>query len=124
MKNIASFDARDTVVGMNVVLKGILTSPGNIQINGEVEGEIHADGDVILGTSASVYGPISAMNVLIGGEVHGPIAAGQEVEILETGKIYGDIVAKKLSIHPGAIFIGKSTMPEETVTNLQPISEI
>lgn len=124
MKNIASFDAHDTVIGMNVVLKGVLTSPSNIQINGEVEGEIHADGDVILGSSASVNGPISAMNVLIGGEVRGPVSAAQEVEILETGKVFGDIVAKKLTIHTGAIFVGKSTMPEEEITTLQPISEI
>ena len=38
--------------------------------------------------------------------------ASGKLEILPTGKIFGSITTKDLNIRSGAVFVGKSNMPE------------
>ena len=101
-----------TVVGGNVKLTGILKDSNNITIHGLVEGEIASDQNVTVTETAEIKGPISAHNVVIAGKVTGAISARERVELLATSKVYGGLSMTDLIIHSGAIFIGKSTMPD------------
>ena len=125
MKTITSFDTKDTVIGVELKIQGTIESLNNLQINGTMTGELHAVGDVIVGDQAKIDGPITGKNVLIAGEVNGPVYASEELEILPTGKIFGDVTAKKLSVHTGGTFVGKSSMPDEPLTEqiVTPVSE-
>jgi len=125
MKTITSFDTKDTVIGIEVKIQGTLESLNNLQINGTMTGELHAVGDVIIGDQGKIEGPVTGKNVLVAGEVHGPVYASEELEILPSGKIFGDVTAKKLSVHPGATFVGKSSMPDEPAAEqiVTPVSE-
>lgn len=103
----------DTVIGLNVNLKGNLKNKGSIQINGNVEGEVRSDENVNVGETAKVTGPVIAKVVEVSGEVKGLVEATERLELNPTGKIIGDINAKNLIIKSGAVFIGKSNMPTE-----------
>jgi len=104
----------DTIIGINVSLKGNLHNKGSIQVNGNVEGEVRSDENVLIGETAKVKGPVVAKKVEISGEVRGLIEAADKLEINSTGRIYGDINVKTLVIKEGAIFVGKSAMAQKT----------
>lgn len=101
-----------TIVGANVKLVGTLYDANEITIHGKVEGEVKSDKIVVVSETAYVKGPITAETVQIAGQVNGSITATSKMEILPTGKIYGSITTKDLNIRSGAIFIGKSNMPD------------
>lgn len=101
-----------TIVGTNVRLTGILKDTNDITVHGKVEGEVVSDHNVTVSETAEIKGPITALNVTIAGKVTGSVTAAQKIEILPTGKIFGAITMKELIIRSGAVFIGKSTMPD------------
>jgi len=103
----------DTIIGINVNLKGNLKNKGSIQVNGSVEGEIRSDENVNVGETATVKGPVVAKVIEVSGVIKGLIEAGEKLEINPTGRVIGDINAKTLIIKQGAIFIGKSNMPDQ-----------
>lgn len=113
MKDLLKSNASETVVGENVKVSGKLHTTSSIQINGEVKGEVQADGGVIIGKAATISGPIRAKSVKIEGTVKGNIDSSEELELDSTAKVYGDIQTKSLSIKAGAIFVGKSSMEGE-----------
>jgi cytoskeletal protein CcmA (bactofilin family) len=102
----------NTVVGANVKLVGTLYDANEITIHGKIEGEVQSDKAVIITETAYIKGPVTADTVQVAGAVHGSITATGKLEILPTGKVYGSMTTKDLSIRSGAIFIGKSTMPD------------
>ena len=116
--------AVETIVGTSVKLKGNLKSDGDITIDGSVNGEIKTKGTVNIGPNAHVIANVKAKKVTIAGTVQGNIEATERLTIAETGRIYGDIIANVLSISPGAIFTGKSTMMEKVKPQeAEPIAE-
>jgi len=102
----------NTVVGANVKLVGTLYDANEVTIHGKIEGEVQSDKTVIITETAYIKGPVTADTIQVAGAVHGSITATGKLEILPTGKVYGSVTTKDLSIRSGAIFIGKSTMPE------------
>ena len=102
----------NTVVGANVKLAGTLYDANEVTIHGKIEGEVKSDKTVIVTETAYIKGPVTADTIQVAGAVHGSITATGKLEILPTGKVYGSTTTKDLSIRSGAIFIGKSTMPE------------
>lgn len=100
----------DTVIGVEVQVKGNLHNKGSILINGHVEGEIKSDENVTVGETATVSGPVVAKSVLISGKVTGTIEAHEKMEIDPTGVVNGDIKTKILIVREGAVFNGNSVM--------------
>ena len=103
-------DQIDTIVGVNVELKGSLHNTGSIQIHGRVIGDVSSDSSVIIGETAIVTGPITAKVVDVAGQVHGSITAENQIELQPKSLVKGDLATSRLSIKPGAVFIGKSQM--------------
>ncbi len=103
----------DTIIGLNVNLKGNLKNQGSIQVNGSVEGEVRSDDNVNVGETAVIKGPVIAKVIEVSGTIKGLIEATEKLEINATGKVIGDINVKTLIIKQGAIFVGKSTMPDQ-----------
>lgn len=101
-----------TIVGANVKLVGTLADANEIVVHGKIEGEVVSEKSVIISETAYIKGPITADMIQIAGEVHGSVVASGKLEILPTGKIFGAITTKDLNIRSGAIFVGKSNMPE------------
>jgi len=109
----------DTIIGLNVVLKGNLHNKGSIQVNGTIEGEVKSDENINVGETAQIKGPVSAKSIEVSGEIRGLIEASEKLEINPTGRIYGDINAKSLVIKQGATFVGKSIMPSSEMPKVE-----
>lgn len=116
----------DTIIGINVTLKGNLHNKGSIQVNGNVDGEVKSDENILIGETAKIKGPVIAKKIEISGEVSGQIDATDKLEINSSGRVYGDINAKSLVIKEGAIFVGNSkttqgsVQPKETIETEKP----
>ena len=103
----------DTVIGVDVNVKGNLNNKGSIQVNGTVEGEIKSDENITVGETALVTGPVVAKNILVSGKVAGTVSAHEKLEVDPTGSITGDIKTKTLIFREGANFNGTCAMSEE-----------
>lgn len=125
-KNFADSEQLDTLIGKEILAEGTLDSEGDIQINGQFKGNIKSHGDVIIAEHAKVKAEIIAINVYVAGEVDGNINATERLEILETGRVNGNVTSQALSIEPGGILKGSSTMTDiaETEPDSKPAYEV
>ena len=116
----------DTIIGAGVELKGSLHNHGPIHIHGHVNGDITCENQVVIGESAVVTGPITAKQVDVSGQVHGNIVAENLIELQPKSLVRGDLTTTRLSIKPGATFIGRSQMvgDEESIASTQPSTPI
>jgi len=98
-------DEESSVIGDAAVIVGDLTSEGEIEVQGTVEGNIRCR-RVIVGESGEVHGEIVAEFVDIRGSVEGPVVASS-VAVARTARIIGHITHRELTIEPGAYLEGR-----------------
>lgn len=78
-----------------------------MQIDGELEGDIHCQSSVIISSSGQVKGEIHAEKVIINGVFTGVIFAST-IEILPQGKAQGVVHTDNLCIERGGSFLGET----------------
>ena len=94
-----------SIIARDVTIAGNIAAGDDIQINGEVHGNVQCI-HLALGETGRVVGTITAENVVIAGTVDGPIIA-TKVILVGTAQIEGDVSYQELSIEPGARISGK-----------------
>lgn len=86
----------------------------SITLAGQVKGNLAAKGDVSLPADSRLDGNVRAYNVEVGGVVKGNIIGKGKVVLGPRARVEGDVTSKTLAIAAGAVFIGSSSMDEET----------
>jgi len=104
-----------TIIGNGDRVEGKIKVSNSVRIDGEVLGEIHSAGLVIVGKDAAVDGNIFSAEATVAGRVEGGIEASGTVELESKCFFKGDLKAKNLVVHEGAIFLGQVAMevPED-----------
>lgn len=102
-----------TFIAAECEIEGTVQINGNARIDGKLEGQLQASGDIVIGQGAVVKANIEAKNVSISGEVHGNIQTSDTLQLSSTARLYGDICSKQLSVEQGARFVGTSRLFEE-----------
>src|SRR5581483_1728274 len=100
----------DAFLGRGSHVNGTLVFRGAVHIEGDVEGEIAADGVVTIAASAVVNARIAATSIVIQGRVTGEIVARERLEIRGPARVSGSVATPRLVIHEGAVFEGRCTM--------------
>ena len=103
-------DGEVTVVGQGARLEGTIVSAGSLRIDGQVKGQVDADGDVMLSPQSQVEADINAENVIVAGRFKGNIIVKGKAELARGGRIDGNITSKTLVIQEGGTFCGQSNM--------------
>ena len=103
-----------TIVGQGAKLEGTVVSAGSLRIDGQVKGQVSADGDVMLSPQSQVEADIHAQNVSVAGRFKGSIVVKGRAEIARGGRVDGNITSKTLVIEDGATFQGQSTMDQQS----------
>ena len=98
-------EGETSVIGDAAVIVGDLTSEGEIEVQGTVEGNIRSR-KVIVGEGGQVHGEIVAEAVDIRGAVEGPVVAAS-VTVARTARVIGHITHRELTIEPGAYLEGR-----------------
>lgn len=95
-----------SVIGADLSIRGNLDCKGEVRIDGQVEGDIHAQ-RIVIGERAQTTGNLVAESVEVSGNVQGSIR-GNAVTFRSSGRVEADVFHKSLSIEQGAFFEGKS----------------
>jgi cytoskeletal protein CcmA (bactofilin family) len=99
-----------TIIGQGAKLDGTVVSAGSLRIDGQVKGQINADGDVGLSSQCQVEADIRAQNVSVAGRFKGNLIVKGKAHLARGGRIEGNITAKTLVVEEGGIFHGQSIM--------------
>jgi cytoskeletal protein CcmA (bactofilin family) len=100
-----------SVIGPDLAITGNLETTGEVQIEGDVQGDIHA-GRIVVGAQGRVVGDLLADEIVIGGVVQGSIR-GNSLTFQGASHIEGDVYHRKLAIEQGAYFEGKSRRSDD-----------
>jgi len=95
-----------SLVGEGTVVRGELRFSEGLRIDGEVIGDVIAEGDapsiLVISEKARIQGKVIASHVIINGEVKGPIHCLELLELQPKARIEGDVRYETLEMHPGA----------------------
>jgi cytoskeletal protein CcmA (bactofilin family) len=104
-----------SIISADMVIAGSLSSTGDIQIDGRVEGDVHSIG-LVIGDKAEVHGEVCAEDVTVRGKVVGRIR-GRKVLLAATSHVEGDILHEALAIETGAFFEGNCRHSDDPLGN-------
>ncbi|MBO4646001.1 MAG: polymer-forming cytoskeletal protein [Bacteroidales bacterium] len=90
--------------GTNIV--GNIEATQGCRIDGIIKGDITCKAKVHIGPTGQVEGKIVCDSIEIEGRVKANITATDIISLKATAVLGGDIVSSKLSIEPGATFVG------------------
>jgi cytoskeletal protein CcmA (bactofilin family) len=103
-----------SVIDAWLVIKGNLHSEGEVQVDGQILGDIRC-AHLTVGKDAQVAGNIIAEEVVVRGKVTGIIRANRVI-LQDTAQVESEIFHKKLSIDEGAAFEGSSRRCEDPMS--------
>ena len=103
-----------SIIGEDLVITGNVSSKGEIQVDGEIQGDIHC-GSLLLGDKSTVTGEVVAEDVVVRGKVIGKIR-GLRVSLQAQSRVEGDIFHQSLAIEQGAYFEGKSRRDDDPLS--------
>ncbi len=100
-----------SVLSSDLTVTGNITTQGDVQIEGTVDGDIRAH-QLTVGDSATIRGEIVADEIIVNGRVVGRVR-GLKVRLSATARVEGDIVHKTIAIESGAHFEGSVQRQED-----------
>jgi cytoskeletal protein CcmA (bactofilin family) len=103
-----------SVIGTDLTIIGNLVSSGQVQVEGEIQGDIHGT-HLVVGEEARITGGIVSEEVVVRGTVMGSIR-GRRVMLQAESKVEGDIYHQTLAIEQGAYFEGKSRRSDDPMS--------
>lgn len=109
-KKSLTHGAVDTIIGEKAIIKGEINSSGSVSINGQFEGKLLVEGEVIVAPAGKIVGDIRGGVVIVSGRVDGNIYGTERVEIIKSGKVHGDLNGGKIVIEEGATYSGRVTV--------------
>ncbi len=101
--------------GVNVIAEGttltgnIITS-GDCRIDGTMNGNIQSNAKIIVGTNGKLEGELVCKNLEIEGRVKANVNVGELLSLKANSTLIGNITVGKISIEPGANFVGNCRM--------------
>jgi len=99
--------------GMRVV--GTLETDGVVRIEGKVEGNLSAGGQVLISAGGLVEGDVTTRQAIVAGEVRGQIIASESVELKPGCTVHGDITTPRIKVEEGGEVNGNLRMTDHRV---------
>lgn len=97
-------------LGVGTEYRGKLDFVGTVRIDGQFEGEISTDGDLILGRKASVKGTVCVGRLTSCGQIKGDVTVQERTVLEKTSVLEGTLSTPVLVVEKGAVVEGGITM--------------
>jgi len=107
-----------SILAADLVVNGSLTSAGDIQIDGRVEGDVRSAG-LVVGDNAVINGDVYAEDITVRGRVEGGIHA-RKVLLCSTCHVEGNILHEAFAVETGAFFEGNCRHSDDPLA--QPVA--
>jgi cytoskeletal protein CcmA (bactofilin family) len=119
VRRMAEQSGEVTIIGAGAKLEGTVVSAGSLRVDGQVKGQINADGDVMLAPQSQVEADIKAQNVSVAGRFKGNIVVKGRAELNRGGRVEGTVTSKTLVVEEGGILQGQSIMDQQAAAQPQ-----
>jgi len=93
-------DSVPSIISQATHIVGDVTTDGEVQVDGKVEGNIRC-GSLIVADTGEVAGKVTAESVTIHGSLTGTVQA-KSVTLSSTARMVGDVTHETLTVEPGA----------------------
>ena len=93
-----------SIISADLNIEGNLVSSGEIQVDGNVHGDIRCK-VLIVGIKGQVVGEVNAQTIRMHGAIKGTVRA-KSVFLASTARMAGDVEHESLAIEPGAYMEG------------------
>jgi cytoskeletal protein CcmA (bactofilin family) len=110
-----------SLLSTDLHIKGNIKTSGDIQIEGEIVGDVRAH-LLTVGETARINGQVIADDVVVNGHVKGTVR-GLKVRLTATARVEGDIIHKTFAIESGAHFEGSVRREEDPLANSKTIAK-
>ena len=97
-------------MGEGVEFKGVINYKGTIRVDGQLEGEIHTTGVLVVGQRAVLKAKVEAGTILCQGRIVGDIVATEKIQLLSPAVLSGSVKTPSLSMEEGVLFNGTCGM--------------
>jgi cytoskeletal protein CcmA (bactofilin family) len=105
-----------THIGASIIINGALNSDEDLQIDGQVKGEIVTrQGTLVIGKSANIDADVRGARITVRGRVDGNISASQRIELGASAEVTGSLSANFVVLADGALFNGQIDMGQRTI---------
>lgn len=92
--------AAPTIISTDLRIDGDVTSDGEIQVDGIVDGDVKCE-NLTIGATGRIKGAASAERILVRGHVSGQIKS-RVVTLTRTARVTGDVLHETLTVEAGA----------------------
>lgn len=107
-------------IGQSIVFKGELTGDEDLEIEGQVEGNVRlANNTLTVGANGRLTAQVVAKTIIVIGRVKGNLTATERIEIQATGIVEGDVKAPRLNVQEGAVVNGGIDMSANAQASVQ-----
>lgn len=96
----------NTILGPGSAISGDIKVNGFVRIDGDIDGNLETDGNVIIGEKARIRGNVTSKSIIIGGIIVGNVHSQESVKLLPESVVIGDIISHKVQIADSAVFHG------------------
>lgn len=99
-------DGKSSIRGLTRIT-GAINGPGDLELDGELVGDVAVAGLLVIGETGAVQGKVTAGNLVLAGRVRGKVTARERVEVRSSARMEGDIICQKIAIAEGAFLDGE-----------------
>jgi cytoskeletal protein CcmA (bactofilin family) len=105
-----------TVIGRGTVIEGTVRVTGRVQVDGQIDGSLVAEGHESVGPSGVILGEVVAHELVVGGRVEGKVSVTELLHIAPNGVARGEMRYGALCVDRGGVLDGSTARGEETDT--------
>jgi cytoskeletal protein CcmA (bactofilin family) len=111
-KSKRSASTEPTVIGRGTVIEGTIRVAGRVQVDGQIDGTLLAEGHVSVGPSGSILGEIVAHELAVGGRVEGKVSVRENLHVAPEGVCRGEVRYGSLQVDRGGVLDGSTAHGE------------
>ncbi len=96
----------NNIISVGSSVRGDIKVNGFMRIDGDLEGNLESNGNVIIGEKARIRGNISAKAVTVSGIVQGNIIAQESIRLFSSSAVIGDVQTHHFQADEDVVFHG------------------
>lgn len=109
-----------SVLGRGARVRGRVSGDGDLQVEGQIEGDVTLSGELSIDEAGSITGDVDAAAVTIAGALQGNVASRGAVTIRAGAKVEGNMGGAEVSLEEGASFVGRIEAEFDLPAELMP----
>jgi cytoskeletal protein CcmA (bactofilin family) len=97
-----------TIIGNGSTIEGTLRVEHGLHVEGTVEGDVVAEGEVSVGPEGVIRGTVTADALAVAGSLEGTAHVHGPLHMLPTGRLKGDAYYETLQVETGGVVEGRT----------------